>query len=72
MKTISEGNSKGDWHGWEMSVEGPVTDAGTYNRGKAFAESISAGDVVVKHTEDDGSSVKESDSDPVKEDEIPF
>ena len=72
MKTVPEGNSKGDWHGWEMSIEGPVTDAGIYNRGKSFAESISAGDVVVKHTEDDGSSVKESDSDPVKEDEIPF
>ncbi len=72
MKTVPEGNSKGDWHGWEMSIDGPVTDVKIYNRGKAFAESISAGDVVVKHTEDDGSSVKESDSDPVKEDEIPF
>jgi hypothetical protein len=75
LKTISEENSKGAWHGWEMSIDGPVTDVKIYNRGKAFAESISAGDVVVKHTEDDSSSVKESDSDPVtedKEDEIPF
>jgi len=72
MKTVAEGNAKGDWHGWEMSVEGPVTDAGIYSRGKSFAESISAGDVVVKHTEDDGSSVKQNDSDPIKNDEIPF
>ena len=64
MKTVAEGNSKGDWHGWEMSVDGPVTDAGIYSRGKSFAESISAGEVVVKHTEEEGKSVDK--------DEIPF
>ena len=65
MKTVPEGNSKGDWHGWEMSLDGPVTDAGIYSRGKSFAESISAGEVVVKHTEDD-------DSNDKMKDEIPF
>ena len=65
MKTVPEGNSKGDWHGWEMSLDGPVTDAGIYSRGKSFAESISAGEVVVKHTEDDDSTDK-------MKDEIPF
>ena len=64
MKTVAEGNAKGDWHGWEMSVDGPVTDAGIYSRGKSFAESISAGEVVVKHTEEEGKSVDK--------DEIPF
>jgi hypothetical protein len=55
LKTISEENSKGSWHGWEMSVEGPISDAGLYGRAKTFAESITSGDVVVKHTDDDGS-----------------
>ena len=53
LKTISEENSKGSWHGWEMGLEGPITDAALYSRAKQFAESITAGDVVVKHTEDD-------------------
>ena len=52
IKTVSEENSKGSWHGWEMSRIGPVADAATYTRAKAFAESISAGDVVVKHADD--------------------
>jgi len=52
LKTISEENSKGSWHGWEMSVEGPIQDAALYTRAKGFADSISAGDVVVKHTDD--------------------
>ena len=53
MKTVGEENSKGSWHGWEMSLEGPITDAALYTRAKGFADSISAGDVVVKHTDDE-------------------
>jgi len=53
LKTISEENSKGSWHGWEMSVEGPIEDASLYSRAKGFADSITAGDVVVKHTDDE-------------------
>jgi len=59
LKTIAEENSKGSWHGWEMSCEGPIDDAALYTRAKGFADSISAGEVVVKHTDDEegGSSV---------------
>jgi len=57
LKTIGEENSKGSWHGWEMSLEGPISDASLYSRAKAFADSISSGDVVVKHTDDDTTSV---------------
>ena len=53
LKTVSEENSKGSWHGWEMSVEGPISDATLYTRAKGFADSITAGDVVVKHTDDE-------------------
>jgi hypothetical protein len=52
LKTIQEENSKGSWHGWEMSVEGPIQDVLLYQRAKSFADSITAGDVVVKHTDD--------------------
>ena len=36
-----------------MSREGAVTDGGLYARAKAFFESITKGDVVVKHQDDE-------------------
>ena len=65
LKTISEENSKGSWHGWEMSRVGPVEDRAIYQRGKDFATSITAGDVVVKHQDD-------SVSDNNLNDDVPF
>ena len=56
LKTVAEENSKGSWHGWEMSVEGPTPSLDLYNRAKEFASSITAGDVVVKHTNDEAGS----------------
>jgi len=53
LKTLQEENSKGSWHGWEMSVEGVVTDVALYKRAKDFCESIMAGDVMVKHVDED-------------------
>jgi len=52
LKTVKEENSKGSWHGWEMSRVEPVSDKGTYVRCKEFAESITLGEVVVKHSDD--------------------
>lgn len=52
LKTILEENSKGSWHGWEMSVEEPVSNMAVYQRAKDFAASISAGDVQVKHSDE--------------------
>jgi hypothetical protein len=46
-----------------MSREGAVTDGGLYARAKAFFESITKGDVVVKH---------QDDSAATKSDEVPF
>ena len=59
LKTISEENSKGAWHGWEMSKESSIDNAATYLQAKAFAESILSGDVVVKHSEDEVSDSKD-------------
>tara|TARA_R110000796_G_scaffold22846_8_gene65828 strand:- start:9717 stop:10496 length:780 start_codon:yes stop_codon:yes gene_type:complete len=53
LRTVSEENSKGSWHGWEMSCEGAIAEASLYGRAKAFAESITVGDVVVKHTDNE-------------------
>ena len=61
LKTIVEENSKGSWHGWEMSVEGPVSDAHMYTRAKEFASSITAGDVVVKHSDEEASTKNDND-----------
>ena len=61
LKTLSEENSKGSWHGWEIGLEGQVEDINLYNTAKTFAKSIAAGDVKVKHTNEDGS----TDSDDV-------
>ena len=58
IKTVTEDNSKGSWHGWEVSRDGPIQDANLYSQCKAFAKSISEGEVVVKHEseEEKGSS----------------
>ena len=61
LKTVGEENSKGSWHGWEMSVEGPVSDAHMYTRAKEFASSITAGDVVVKHSDEEASTKNDND-----------
>ena len=52
LKTISEENSKGSWHGWEISLEGVVDNAAVYGQAKAFAESIMRGEVEVKHAQE--------------------
>ena len=63
LKTLAEENSKGSWHGWEMSRGNIIQDATIYGQAKKFAESISSGDVVVKHTEG---------SEPSGDDNVPF
>ena len=64
LRTILEENSKGSWHGWEMSCVGPITQAPLYKAAKDFAESISAGDVVVKHAQEGEG--------PIQDKDIPF
>ena len=63
LKTVSEENSKRSWHGWEISLNGPVEDANIYQSAKAFATSILAGEVNVKH---------QDESADVNSDDIPF
>ena len=66
LKSVSEENSKGKWHNWDMSRIGPVEDKGIYNRAREFRASIASGDVVVKHQSDEAA---KPDFNP---DEVPF
>ena len=76
IKAEAEENSKGSWHGWEMSRENPVQDASVYSKAKAFSESVASGDVVVKHQNEDDKVVKHQNEDDKvaekKSDDIPF
>jgi hypothetical protein len=59
IKTVKEENSKGSWHGWEMSRVGPIKDVGIYKRAKEFHDSISIGDVIVKHEQEQTAATKD-------------
>ena len=52
LKTNQQSNDKGSWFGWEVTKLGPVENADLYHQAKSFAESISKGDVQVKHGEE--------------------
>lgn len=52
LTTSKESNDKGSWYGWEVERVGQVTDPMQYGIAKAFAESVTAGTVKVKHGED--------------------
>jgi len=53
LKTIPESNAKGDWHGWEISLDKQVDQTTHYVQAREFAKAIQEGDVVVKHSQDD-------------------
>jgi hypothetical protein len=55
LKSVQQKNDKGTWFGWEVSKVGPVEDSTLYQQAKSFAESVSRGDVKVKHGEANGS-----------------
>ena len=52
LTTVAESNDKGKWFGWEVERIGPVEDASVYQAAKAFATSVNAGDVKVKHQDE--------------------
>lgn len=53
LRTTQQSNDKGTWFGWEVSKIGPVQDAAVYEQSKSFKDSVSKGDVQVKHGEAD-------------------
>jgi hypothetical protein len=57
LSTLSEENSKGSWHGWEIALDEKMSDAGLYQLAKDFAQSVDRGEVQAKHTDDSGETV---------------
>jgi hypothetical protein len=53
LTTQAESNDKGKWYGWEVERIGPIDDMSVYHAAKAFSSSVSAGDVKVKHADED-------------------
>jgi len=52
LTTVSQENSKGSWHGWEVSLEGKVTDINLYHAAKVFGESVDGGHIEVRHQQE--------------------
>ena len=52
LKTVKEGNDKGNWYGWEISRESQLEDTNYYTMAKTFAESVSKGEVKVKYEQE--------------------
>ena len=50
LQSSKESNQKGDWFGWEITLDEVVQDAELYTQAKSFAESIMKGEVEVKHS----------------------
>ena len=49
LTTQAESNDKGKWFGWEVERIGTVEDEGVYQIAKAFAQSVTSGQVKTKH-----------------------
>ena len=48
LSTVQMSNDKGTWFGWDVSKAGPVENRGIYDMAKAFAASVSKGEVQAK------------------------
>mgnify|MGYP003637440426 CR=1 FL=1 len=72
LKTVSEENSKGKWHGWDITLEqensGVLQDAEAYHKARAFADSIQKGEITVKHTSD----APVADAEDGRDEDLPF
>ena len=53
LKTVEESGHQYKWHNWDVVLEGRVESMALYSQAKMFSESVSTGDVVVKHVKED-------------------
>lgn len=53
LTTQAESNDKGKWFGWEVERIGPIEDMNVYKAAKAFAQQVGAGEVKVKHSDEE-------------------
>jgi hypothetical protein len=59
LKTRGESKDENNWSGWDITLHGPVEDLELYRAAKVFSSSVNAGNVIVKHTQDEAPSAKE-------------
>ena len=52
LTTVKESNDKGQWYGWEVERVGVVESDSVYLAAKEFAASIMAGEVNVRHSDE--------------------
>ena len=71
LTTVSQENSKGSWHGWEVALERVITkeDALLYHAAKSFGQSVASGNEQVKHQQDEPISTNARDE---LDDSVPF
>ena len=74
LTTVSQENSKGSWHGWEVSLEraldvGKVAELNLYHAAKSFGKSVASGNEQVKHQQDEPISTNARDE---LDDSVPF
>jgi hypothetical protein len=53
LTTSGESNDKGKWYGWEVAHIGAVTSKEVYEAARKFSQSIAAGSVNVKHSNEE-------------------
>jgi len=56
LATTKESNDRGSWHGWEITRIGTIEEENVFKEAKAFASSVSTGDVNVKFDGEDTAS----------------
>ncbi len=56
LKSVKEGNDKGNWWGWEVTREEQLNDASLYTISNSFEESVNKGDVKVKYAAESSTS----------------
>tara|TARA_S200002703_G_C3773600_1_gene238159 strand:+ start:619 stop:1401 length:783 start_codon:yes stop_codon:yes gene_type:complete len=55
LRSVQQSNDKGTWFGWDIAKVGMVEDTSLYQQAKKFYESVSKGDIQVKHGSDSNS-----------------
>ena len=55
LRSVQQSNDKGTWFGWDIAKVGMVEDTSLYQQAKKFYESVSKGDIQVKHNSDSNS-----------------
>ena len=68
LKSVEEGNDRGSWHSWSISLEGPVASMEVYTEAREMHGTIGRGELRIAPPPPEQLIVDQTDSD----DSIPF